>query len=268
MSLAAVAPADPNHPPGCAGRHLVEFYETDANLAGSVARFLAPAMSGSGAAVVVATPAHRAAFEVALAGAGVDIAGEMAAGRYMTFDAAELLSTFMVGGAPDEAGFQREVGGVLKAMTAAGHPLRIYGEMVALLWEGGDAASAVALEDLWNDISAQYDFELLCAYRLSTFDNEDDAQAFRRVCDQHASRPEQLLLAELAYVDAVATVINCRASTAAPRLPRQREVDDLVISAWRNASQLMASPGGRVLGDIVASEVAQAPSDSEGGRTA
>ena len=96
------------------------------------------------------------------------------------------------------------------------------GEMVALLWEGGDLASAVELEDLWNDIRSQYDFDLLCAYRLSTFDNEDAAQAFRRVCEQHDSRPEQLLLAELAYADAVATVINCRASTADPigvRLP-------------------------------------------------
>ena len=33
-------------------------------------------------------------------------------------------------------------------MTAAGHPRRIYGEMVALPWEGRDVASAVALEDL------------------------------------------------------------------------------------------------------------------------
>lgn len=268
MSLTAIAPAGPGKP-AAGHQHLVEFYETDATLAGSVARFLAPAMSGPGAAVVVATPAHRAAFEVALADAGIDIAGAIAAGRYVRVDAAELLGTFMVDSAPDEAAFQREVGGVLERMTAVGRPLRIYGEMVALLWEAGDAGAAVALEDLWNDISARYGFDLLCAYRLSTFDTEDDARAFRRLCEQHDSRPEQLLLAELAYADAVATVINCRASTADPvavRLPRQRGVDSLVISAWRNASQLMASPGGRVLGDIVAAEVAQAPTDSEGDR--
>ena len=261
MSITAVAPPTPSQPQGCAGhQHVVEFYEKDADLAGSVARFLAPAVSGPGAAIVVATPAHRAAFEVALASAGVDIAAAIAAGRYVSFDAGELLATFMVDGAPDGAAFRREVGGVLERMTAAGQPLRIYGEMVALLWEGGDVASAVALEDLWNDVRSQYDFDLLCAYRLSAFDNEDDAQAFRRVCEQHDSRPEQLLLAELAYADAVATVINCRASTADPvavRLPRQSSVDSLIISAWRNASQLMASPGGRVLGGIVATEVAQ-----------
>lgn len=263
MSLTAFAPAAPSQPTGDRGRqHIVEFYETEAILAGSVAQFLAPAMSGSGAALVVATPARRAAIEAALADAGIDTATALAAGRYASLDAAELLASFMVGGAPDEVGFRRAVGGVLERLTAPGHPLRVYGEMVDLLWEGGDPASAVALEVLWNAIRSQHDFDLLCTYRLGTFDNEDDARAFRRVCDQHTTRPEQLLLAELAYADAVATVINRRASSADPvvaRQPRERGVDSLILSAWRNASQLMASPGGRVLGDIVATEVAHAP---------
>ena len=270
MSATAVAPAAPNQPRGVAGhQHLVEIYEADADLAGSVARFLAPAMSASGTAVVVATPAHRAAFEAALAEAGVDIAGAIAGGRYLSSDAAGLLGTLMVGGAPDEAAFRREVDAVLDRITAASRPTRIYEEMVALLLDGGDARSAVALEDFWNAIGSRYDFDLLCALRLCTFDNEDDARAFRRVCDQHASRPEQVLLAELAYADALATVINRRASTAGPVShgpPRRRGADTLTASAWRNASQWMASPGGRVLGDIVATEVGRAPSDSEANR--
>ena len=263
MSTTAVVPCPPSprpHDPG--HQHLVEFYETDAGLAGSVARFLVPALAGPGAALVVATPAHRAAFEAALTASGVDVAGAVAAGSYVCFDAAELLATFMMDGVPDQAGFEREVGAVLGRMTASGHTLRIYGEMVALLWEGGDVASAVALEDLWNEISSRYDFDLLCAYRLGSFDNEEDALAFRRVCELHASRPEQVLIAELAYADALAAVFNRQASTV-DRRQRHPEIDSLILSAWRNASQLMVSPGGRVLGHIVAEEVAQAPSDSE-----
>lgn len=261
MSTPAAVPSPPTCPDH---QHLVEFYETDAGLAGSVARFLAPALAGAGAAIVVATPAHRAAFEAALTGAGVDLAGAVAAGTYVTFDAAELLATFMVDGVPDQAGFEREVGTVLEPMTGAGRSLRIYGEMVALLWEGGDATSAVALEDFWNEIGLRYDFDLLCAYRLGTFDNEDDALAFRRVSEQHASRPEQVLIAELAYVDALATVFNCQASTVDRTVGRRRRhpgADSLILSAWQNASQLMVSPGGRVLGDIVAEELSEvAPS--------
>ncbi len=229
MSTTAVVPSTPS-------RHLVEFYESDAGLAGAVARFLAPATPEPPAALVVATPAHRAAFEEALIASGVDVAGDLAAGRYASFDAAGLLGTFMVHGVPDQACFEREVGAVIERMTAGGRPLRIYGEMVALLWEGGDAASAVALEDFWNEIGSKYDFELLCAYRLGSFDNEDDALAFRRVCEQHASRPEQVLIAELAYADAVATVFNRRASTGdpaalpPPRQPERRQPDHLCLA--------------------------------------
>jgi hypothetical protein len=265
MSTTAVVPSQPS-PSDTGHRHLVEFYETDAGLAGAVARFLAPAMAGPGAALVVATPAHRAAFEEALSASGVDVAGAIAAGRYVSFDAGELLATFLVDGVPDRASFEREVGAVVERMSAEGRPLRVYGEMVALLWDGGDPASAVALEDLWNEMSSSYDFELLCAYRLAAFDNEHDALAFRRVCEQHASRPEQVLIGELAYADAVATVLNRRAATvdpAAGTVSRRSEVDSLILSTWRNASQLMVSPGGRVLGYIVAAEVSQAPFGAE-----
>jgi hypothetical protein len=259
MSTAATLPSTLSEPSCSGDRHLVEFYESDASLAGSVARFLAPALAEAGGAIVVATPAHRAAFEAALTAAGVDVAGAAAAGRFVTFDAAELLASFCVDGAPDRSGFRREVGGLLARMGAGGGRLRIYGEMVALLWEGGNAAAAVALEDLWNEIATDYDFELLCAYRLAAFDNEDDALAFGQVCEQHASRPEQVLLAELAYADALTGMINRRNSGAGRitvREPRNPVVDSLVLTAWRNASQLMASPGGRVLEDIVATEMA------------
>lgn len=265
MSTTAVVPSFPGQRQHDAGhQHLVEFYETDAGLAGAVARFLAPATAAPGAALVVATPAHRAAFEAALTASGVDVSGAVAAGSYVCFDAAELLATFMVDSVPDQASFEREIGAVLERLTASGRTLRIYGEMVALLWEAGDVASAAALEDFWNEIGMRYDFDLLCAYRLGAFDNEEDALAFRRVCEQHASRPEQVLIAELAYADAVATVFNRQASPAVRTVERQRrrpEVDSLILSAWQNTSQLMVSPGGRVLGHVVAEELSQvAPS--------
>lgn len=253
--------------PATGHRHVVEFYESDTLLAAMVAGFLAPALAEPGVAVVVATPAHRAAFEAALAASGIDVPGAAAGGRLVNLDAAEVLATFLVDGQPDPAAFDREIGGFLDRLAGDGRDVRVYGEMVALLWEGGDPAAAVALEDLWNGMATRHDFELLCAYRVASFDNEDDAQAFRRVCEQHAARPEQSLLAELAYADALTTVINRRAGAAGGPVPRseyQRGRDRLVLAAFGKASQLMASPGGRVLGGIVANEVAHEPVDLEG----
>jgi hypothetical protein len=255
MSAPAIVPSVPR-------QHVVEFYETDAGLAGSVARFLAPAIAEPGAAIVVATAAHRAVFDEALIAAGVDVAGAVAAGRYLSIDAAALLSRVMVDGVPDEARFQRALGAVLERMSARSHALRIYGEMAALLWEGGDVASAVALEDFWNHLGSTFDVDLLCAYRLAALDDEDHALAFRRVCEQHQCRPEQALLAELAYAGAVAHVFNRRASTAGPvaaDMAGKPGLDSLILSAWRNPSQLMSSPGGRVLGHIVAETFASGP---------
>ena len=266
MTTTAAVPAPPSqrsadHPPA-GHQHLVEFYEDDAYLAGTVARFLAPGFGEPGAVIIVATPGHRSAFEAALVASGIDVFAAAGAGRYVSLDAATLLDRFLVGGAPDREAFNREVGGLIEGMAVPGRTLRIYGEMVALLWKAGDAASAVALEGLWNEIASKYDFDLLCAYPLATFDNEDDALAFQQVCEQHEARPEQVLLAELAYADALTTVINRRAANSegpVVRTPQQRGRDSLVVAAWRNGSQLMASPGGRVLGDVVASEVALAP---------
>lgn len=250
-------------PPTAAHRHLVEFYESDRALAATVAEFLLPTFAEPGAAVVVATPAHRAAFEAALTALGVDVPEAAAAGCYLSLDAAELLASFLVDGEPDVTAFERRVGGLLDRLAGEGRTVRIYGEMVALLWEGGDAGGAVAVEDLWNHLGSAYDFELLCAYRLGSLDDEGHARAIRRICEQHATRPDQALLAELAYADALTTVINRRRAMPAEQAshPRPRRRDHLVLAASRNTAHLMASPGGRVLGDLVATQVAQEPVD-------
>src|SRR5215213_2603161 len=119
MAPAADAPVEDR-----AGEHLVEFYEQDELLAGEVARFIAPALHGDDAAIIVATPGHLGAFEAALATSGVDVPLAMAAGRYQSFDAADLLATFMVHGAPDWGRFRRKSGGAIERITMVGGGLR------------------------------------------------------------------------------------------------------------------------------------------------
>jgi hypothetical protein len=42
--------------------------------------------------------------------------------------------------------------------------VRVFGEMVSLLWDAGLIDAAVELEVLWNELGVQYPFSLLCAY--------------------------------------------------------------------------------------------------------
>jgi len=169
----------------CGHEHLVEFYETDAFLVGTVADFVVPALRGQDAVIVVATAEHREAFAAAIRDAGIDLDTAMWDRRYQPLDAADLLSAFMVDGRPDPDRFQEVAGAVIDRATAGGRTVKVYGEMVALLWADGDVTSTIALEDLWNDLAATRSFALLCAYPLQGFD--DDARAaFKRICTQHS----------------------------------------------------------------------------------
>src|SRR5688500_10717685 len=75
--------------------HFVQFYDADEYLADSVAGYAAAALRAGDAAVVVATPAHRALIDARLNAGGVDAASHAAAGSYVSLDAAETLDRFM-----------------------------------------------------------------------------------------------------------------------------------------------------------------------------
>lgn len=166
-------------------RHLVEFYENEELLADSVRAHIEPGLRGREAVIVVATEEHRALFEAALSRGGVDVGAARAAGRYLDVDAEETLSRFMVDGAPDPGRFWTAIGDLI-ATTGSGRPVRIYGEMVAVLWAEDDVWAAIALEDLWNDLADVRPFSLLCAYPITAFDEAEHTGLFRLLCQQHS----------------------------------------------------------------------------------
>ncbi|HEV7804187.1 MAG TPA: diguanylate cyclase [Solirubrobacteraceae bacterium] len=233
---------------GCGHDHAVEFYETEAFLVDTVSGFLVPALRDGDAAIVVATADHRRAFERALEDAGIDVAAAVRDGRFLVFDARAVLARFMRDGAPDATLFRGAIGDVMERASQGGRALRVYGEMVALLWDDGDTAAALALEDLWNDLAHVRAFSLLCAYPMRSFDDEASAAAFARICEQHTTvipsetitlvvdpaarsravarlqqetaalhaevlrlRAKQEVLAEMAYVDSLTELGNRRA---------------------------------------------------------
>jgi PAS domain S-box-containing protein len=173
--------------PACDHGHLVQFYETEQFLVDTVCAFLLPTLRDGNAAIVAATAAHRHAFDTALTQAGIDVDAAVRAGRYLAFDAADLLSQFMVAGRPDPERYRDTIGAVMDYASQDGREIRVYGEMVALLYDDGDTVSALALEDLWNDLAETHAFELLCAYPMRFFDDEAGAAAYKRICDQHST---------------------------------------------------------------------------------
>lgn len=185
---AATSPEVPLRP--AAADHRVEFYTDDTTLVRSVIDFLHPSLS-DGRAIVVADDGHRDAVTAGLREEGVDVAAALASGRLVLLGAAGCLEGFMTDDVPDAAAFFELMGDVLPG-TCEG-PVRVYGEMVAVLWEAGSVTAAMRLEELWNELGAAHDFALLCGYPAALFAHPGASADFAVLCDHHSAVtvPEQ-----------------------------------------------------------------------------
>lgn len=164
--------------------HAVQFYADDAELSGSVASYLGEGLSAGGSAVVVATEAHRSGLRAGLAAAGAHDRAE-AAGRLIMVDASGMLDGFLDDGRIDQSRFRAAAEDLVNQAAGAGQPVRIYAEMVALLWDAGQVTLALELETLWNDLAAQVPFSLLCGYPDRVTEPGGDTSALERVCRLH-----------------------------------------------------------------------------------
>lgn len=167
--------------------HSLIFFDDDQILCNEVAEFLAAGLRASDAVVIVAAETHLEEFGLRLSAIGFDVESARASGDLTFLDARAVLTTFMVEGSPDWALFSTRMGEIIRNSrgTRGGARVRIYGEMVDVLWKEGNRRAAIELEGFWNDLAKLYDFSLLCAYAMGGFLNEADARDIKRVFDSH-----------------------------------------------------------------------------------
>lgn len=176
----------PAHPPLSPHQHDLQLYEAADYLLDTVADDLAAGLVLGQATVVIATAAHREGIERRLERFGIDVTGAATAGRYLPLDAAHTLSLFMTGDQPDPDRFDAVVGGIIGRAAGAGHGMvQAFGEMVALLWERGQSAAAITVEDLWNELAQRLRFSLCCGYPLAAFTGDGAEAAFGEVTARH-----------------------------------------------------------------------------------
>src|SRR5216683_2653541 len=170
------------------GDHVVQFYEDDEFLIDAVAHFVAAGLAAGEPALIVATELHRDAFVQRLRRNGSNVDAAVASGQLIMLDAQQTLLRFMVGDQPDWARFRATIGPVLQGCrgTAGSARVRVFGEMVDLLWRAGNRAAAIRLEELWNDLARLQSFTLLCAYAMGNFFMPGDGELFDRVCNRHS----------------------------------------------------------------------------------
>src|ERR1700736_4295887 len=169
--------------------HSVQFYADDSFLLDGLSRFIGTALGAGDAAIVVATQDHRESLERRLQARGLSTAKSIRQGRYIVLDAAETLRKFMVEGFPDRTRFREVLSSVVvRARGAVEKGARVvaFGEMVALLGEGGKYDASIHLEQLWNELGKEHSFFLHCAYPIKGFSQDHHSEPFLKICSEHS----------------------------------------------------------------------------------
>jgi DNA-binding NarL/FixJ family response regulator len=170
--------------------HEAQFYSHDAVFLESVTHFIGAALKTGNAAIVFATKPHRDSLLQGLKAQGMDVDAAIQQRVYVSLDAADTLSTFMVDGWPDADRFFESFRNLIQSAsnaTKAEHPrVAICGEGVALLWAEGKREAAIRLEQLGNILAEIYKVDILCAYPFSLLIQEDE-HAFRTICAEHSA---------------------------------------------------------------------------------
>jgi anti-sigma regulatory factor (Ser/Thr protein kinase) len=161
--------------------HEVAAYDDADGLHRRVSAFVAAGLRAGQRVVTVCSPDEVAAVDALLVEAGLDPVRARRHDRLVTLDAEEVLARLVVDGVLDPGRFR-----VLAdaALPAGGPPARLYGRVVALLWERGDVVSALELEACWTRLARERPLHLLCAYPASLL-AESTLGDVARMCDLH-----------------------------------------------------------------------------------
>jgi hypothetical protein len=164
--------------------HGVRFVDNPRALARIVAGFLTEGFAAGAAGIVVADPVLRAAIILELNLHAHDVLELERSNRLLLLDARATLSRFMVNGKLNPRRFTDAMCEAIRGAKPVDQKatLRIFGQMVDVLWQDGLKAEAIALERMWNQFAQTETFSLLCGYTLGDF--YKDAH-FADVCAQH-----------------------------------------------------------------------------------
>jgi CheY-like chemotaxis protein len=166
--------------------HAVCFYEDAQSLSRTVARFIGGGLVVDQPGILVATPSTSAAVLEQLAAMAVDPESRIAQGDLVMLDADEILSRVMVEDVPDPRRLEKVMDVMLGGAAGCGkRPVRVYGEMVDLLWKNGKAAAAVSLEIQWNHFIARHkcSCSFLCGYSMN---DVRQGAGLKTICEQHS----------------------------------------------------------------------------------
>jgi hypothetical protein len=169
--------------------HVVQLYQDQDFLNRAVCRFAGAALANGEGLILVPTTEHWNAFRPRLEAEGVDVKAAQARGQLTVVDANEALPRFMGRTLPDAPVFLGLAGEIISRTRAAGscYPkVRWWGEMVNVLWERGDVAASMNLEDLFDRVAREQDIAIFCSFVMDNFDGDIHTHMLPRLGESHS----------------------------------------------------------------------------------
>lgn len=103
--------------------------------------------------------------------------------QLVLLDAHYALAAVCENGIPNWQHIACHTGKIVDSMKDRFFHVRVYDEMVDILWQQQDADTAARLEVLWNRLVRTYDFSLLCGYQIDDTDPSAYAGPLHVICD-------------------------------------------------------------------------------------
>ena len=166
--------------------HILQVYGNENVFLDALEGFAGSGLRVDEAVVVVASAAHLHELEKRLRLRWIEIDRARWQQRYIPVLSQETLLKFMVGGHPDAELFARAAGGLVARARGNERKVRVFVEMIDMLWGPGKESASVQIERLWAQLAKDEGFPLFCAYAKETFE--------RHVASTPSSRAEPSLL--------------------------------------------------------------------------
>jgi hypothetical protein len=168
------------------GSHIAQVYQDEEFLTEAVSHFICSGLRQGDGMLVISTMAHWTAFKKHAAAEGFSLEEATQSGQLQYRDADSTLANFMVRGKPDRHLFHEEVGDMIGRLLRQHPTVRVYGEMVDLLWQDGNREAAVQLEEFWNILLDRQPISLLCAYCMDNLNPAMYGGPIEGVCQTHS----------------------------------------------------------------------------------
>jgi hypothetical protein len=192
--------------------HIVQLYQDQDFLNRAVCRFAGAAIANGEGVILVPTVFHWDGIRPRLEAEGVDVDAARRRGQLTVVDADDFLPSFMRDSMPDSPVFLGLAADVIGEARAGGRysKVRWWGEMVNVLWERGDVAASMNLEDLFDQLAHQHDIAIFCSFLMDNFDGEVHARMLPRLGTNHSHLipVEDYARLERAVADALRDVVG------------------------------------------------------------